>query len=205
MSAATTTSDPPRRGDWMITVSGRRFWPLDPRPAEVHWPDIAHALSQTCRYGGHTRKFYSVAEHSVHMANHFHVRGESTLALWALLHDAAEAYFADIIRPVKPALPDLRRIEDAIALAIFQRAGLVPMAAREARLPEAVHAADTAILGDEAMALFGSGALASAGWTPPAPLGVVIAGWRPTEVRPAWLGMLRLLAPHLAGEIGRTA
>lgn len=54
-----------RQGDWMQTRSGQKFWPLDPRPDEVVLEDIAHALSNTCRFAGHCRTFYSVAEHSV--------------------------------------------------------------------------------------------------------------------------------------------
>ncbi len=53
------------RGDWMQTATGRQFWPMDPRPHEVFIEDIAHALSMICRFGGHCRRFYSVAEHSV--------------------------------------------------------------------------------------------------------------------------------------------
>ncbi len=42
-----------RRGDWMQTFAGRKFWPLDPRADEVFIVDIAHALAQQCRYAGH--------------------------------------------------------------------------------------------------------------------------------------------------------
>lgn len=57
--------DEARIGDWMQTASGRMFWPVDPRPEDVEINDIAHALSLTCRYCGHVREFYSVAQHSV--------------------------------------------------------------------------------------------------------------------------------------------
>lgn len=56
------------RGDWMQTYTGRRFYPLDPRPDEIDPEDIAHALSLLCRYGGHVDRFYSVAEHCVLMS-----------------------------------------------------------------------------------------------------------------------------------------
>lgn len=52
-----------RKGDWILTFTGRRFYPLDPRPEDVCLEDIAHALSLICRYNGHSRFFYSVAEH----------------------------------------------------------------------------------------------------------------------------------------------
>ncbi|MFN9113590.1 MAG: phosphohydrolase, partial [Bacteroidota bacterium] len=70
---------------WIQTFSGIAFWPLDPKPEHVRIADIAHALSMKCRYNGHTRKFYSVAEHSVLVSRH--VPEED--ALWALLHDAS--------------------------------------------------------------------------------------------------------------------
>ena len=47
-----------RVGQWMQTRSGRAFWPLDPRADEIDCSDVAHALSNLCRYGGHTREFY---------------------------------------------------------------------------------------------------------------------------------------------------
>ncbi|AMV24559.1 hypothetical protein VT84_09200 [Gemmata sp. SH-PL17] len=86
-----------RRGDWVQTFTGRKFWPLDPRPEDVDVRDIAHALSLLCRFTGHSRTFYSVAQHSV-LASQI-VPPESALA--ALLHDAAEAYMGDIARPWK--------------------------------------------------------------------------------------------------------
>lgn len=93
-----------RRGDWMMTYSGRAFWPLDPRADEIDPLDIAHALSMLCRYGGHVRRFYSVAEHCVLMSHA--VAPEH--ALWALLHDATEAYMVDLPRPINRILLDER-------------------------------------------------------------------------------------------------
>lgn len=58
-----------KKGDWMQTYGGMKFWPLDPDPDRIIIEDIAHALSNICRYGGHARKFYSVAEHSIHVSN----------------------------------------------------------------------------------------------------------------------------------------
>ena len=194
----------PRAGDWMITVSGRRFWPLDPRPADVYLPDIAHALAHTCRYGGHARKFYSVAEHSVLLAELFIARGDIALATWALLHDAAEAYFGDVIRPVKREIPQYAPIEDAIARAIWTRCGLIGADDAAVDLPDEVKHADGAILGDEAEALFGAGALGAAGWTPPAPLGVKVEGWAPMDARDAWRATLKHCAPALYGQFWRT-
>jgi hypothetical protein len=104
-----------RKGDWMQTYSGRQFWPLDPRPEDIHIEDIAAALSKMCRYSGHCLQFYSVAEHCVHAAN----AAPRGMALTALLHDASEAYLCDIIRPIKSSLTNYldieRRLEGVIA------------------------------------------------------------------------------------------
>ena len=54
-----------RVGDWIQVYTGGQFWPLDPRPEEIHIEDIAHALALTCRFTGHCREFYSVAQHSL--------------------------------------------------------------------------------------------------------------------------------------------
>ena len=52
-------------GNWILTYSGKKFWPMAPRAEDLDIVDIAHALSNNCRYTGHVRKFYSVAQHSV--------------------------------------------------------------------------------------------------------------------------------------------
>jgi hypothetical protein len=87
----------PDRGPWVQTHSGIAFYPLDPLPHEVLLPDIAHALARICRFTGHTREFYSVAEHSVRVSH----LCEPQDALWGLLHDAAEAYLTDLAGPLK--------------------------------------------------------------------------------------------------------
>ena len=86
-----------RKGDWMQTYTGRQFWPIDPRPDEVLIDDIGHALANQCRYAGHCKVFYSVAQHSV-LVSKLVPKDD---ALWGLLHDAAEAYLVDLPRPVK--------------------------------------------------------------------------------------------------------
>jgi hypothetical protein len=96
MSSATATLNI-RRGDWILTFTGVEFWPMDPRLDEIRIEDIAHALSMQCRFSGHIKKFYSVAEHSIRVAEL--VSTENKLA--ALLHDASEAYLVDLPSPIK--------------------------------------------------------------------------------------------------------
>jgi uncharacterized protein len=99
-----------RNDNWIQTYSGHRFWPTDPRIEDIKIIDIAAALSKLCRYAGHCHKFYSVAEHSILVSRHVPFR----FRLDALLHDAAEAYLVDIPTPLKAALPEYKKYENAI-------------------------------------------------------------------------------------------
>ncbi len=87
---------------WIQTFTGRRFWPLGARAGDVDVRDIAHALALKCRFNGHCRVFYSVAEHSVRVSRVMEVGGRK-MAMWGLMHDAAEAYLADLGGPIKKA------------------------------------------------------------------------------------------------------
>ena len=169
-----------RRGDWMQTFTGKAFWPLDPRADEIDPVDIAHALSMLCRYGGHVKRFYSVAEHCVLMSHA--VSPENALA--ALLHDATEAYMVDLPRPVKRHLPDYAVYEDALAVVIAERFGT------SATMPAEVKEADNRILLNERDALMA---------TPPRPWGldgleplpVQIHAWQPFYANAIYLDRLR--------------
>jgi hypothetical protein len=108
------------RGDWMQTFSGHQFFPLDPRPEDLCIGDIAHALSNLCRFGGHVREFYSVAQHSVIVSQLL----PKNLKLAGLLHDATEAYLVDIPRPLKRALPEYKAIEHRLELVIAEKFGV---------------------------------------------------------------------------------
>lgn len=156
-----------RVGNWMQTFSGRQFWPLDPRPDEIFIVDIAHALAMACRYGGHCERFYSVAEHSVLVSQV--VPPEDALA--GLLHDASEAYVADVIRPIKPALSGYKEIENRVWLAIAARYGL------PAELPASIKLADNAVLLSESVQIMKPH---PAPWCVPGePANVIVRGLRP--------------------------
>lgn len=87
------------------TFSGSYVDTRDPDPATITLGDIAHALANTCRYGGHCRRFYSVAEHAVFCSHRVERRGYALdFIMAALHHDDAEAYLGDIPRPMKPLL-----------------------------------------------------------------------------------------------------
>ena len=179
----------------MITFTGRRFFPFDPRPAEVSFRDIGHALSLICRYGGHVKRFYSVAEHSALLALYFdRMIGRQDLARYALLHDGPEAYVGDMIRPLKRDMPRFREIEEKIERAIFHAAGL------PGQIPKEVHDADTAILGDEANTLFRPETLRAADWRPweMASLGVFIEGCQPHDAEQLFARVFKRLFPEVA-------
>lgn len=164
-----------RGGDWIQTYSGRQFWPMDPRPEDVHIEDVAHALSLLCRYGGHVLRFYSVAEHCVHLARA--VPRED--ALWALLHDASEAYLVDVPRPIKSSLGGYREAEAKIMAAVCERFSLHP------EQPASVGEADYRILTDERVQNM---APAPVAWsTDAAPLGITLSYWSPSEARALFL------------------
>jgi len=97
----------------MLTVTGVHFNLLDPDPSKIKIEDIAHGLAYTCRWNGHTKTYYSVAEHSMRVhdefSNYTRNRGmySRKRALAALLHDAEEAYWGDIIRPIKNMYPEI--------------------------------------------------------------------------------------------------
>lgn len=83
--------------DWIQTLSGQRFYPLNPKPDTIKIQDIANALSKQCRFSGQIQEFYSVAEHSIYVS--YLCNQED--ALFGLLHDASEAYLVDVPRPLK--------------------------------------------------------------------------------------------------------
>lgn len=173
-----------RVGDWMQTATGKAFWPLDPRSEEIHIEDIAAALSKLCRYGGHCKRFYSVAEHCVLMA----CVAPDGFRLSALLHDASEAYLSDVIRPIKRHLSQYTVIEAALESAIATRYGIpYPMPAEVKRL-------DNAIITDEREQNM---------VTPPVPwqqndppLGVTLQFWSPEKAEFEFLAAFRRYGGH---------
>ncbi len=130
-----------RGGYSMQTFSRTMFYPLDPHPEDVHIVDIAHALANICRFGGHAKRFYSVAQHSVLVSRI--VQPED--ALHGLMHDAAEAYVGDVVRPIKhmPGMAAYHAAEQGVWCAICARFWM------DARLPDGVQKADQVALATE--------------------------------------------------------
>src|SRR5580692_3573951 len=131
---------------YLSTYTGKKFYPYDPWPEQICIEDIAHGLSMLCRFAGQCRFFFSVAEHSIAVARLL----PTNLELFGLLHDASEAYLADLPRPVKAGLPEYKAIEARVERVIAEKLGLpFPMA------PE-VKAADQALLKHEVFSFFGA-------------------------------------------------
>lgn len=119
----------------MTTFTGRHFDPMQIRAEDICMEDIAHALSLTCRGGGHLKYFYSVAQHSLNCAAEAKARGWSErLQLACLLHDASEAYLSDIIRPVKANLTGYLEIESRIMEKILEKFNLSDLTEEERRM-----------------------------------------------------------------------
>lgn len=104
------------------TVSGRRIDLERPRSEDITIEDIACGLSRICRFNGQLPEFYSVAEHSIFVAELV----DPQLRLAALLHDASEAYLGDVSRNLKhsPALAGYRALESLLQGVIEDRFGL---------------------------------------------------------------------------------
>jgi hypothetical protein len=132
-----------RIGNWMQTYSGKAFYPYDLRVEDFCIEDIAHALSMLCRYGGHCKKFYSVAEHSVLLS--YEVPLEDALA--GLMHDATEAYLVDMPRPIKVGFPQYKEMEGKLWSAICSKFNLAE------ELPASVKKADNDMLWHECAAI----------------------------------------------------
>lgn len=111
-----------KKGSYISTYRNRHIFPLDPDPSDIDIQDIAHALSNNCRWTGHVKSFYSVSQHSVLVSQI--VEPENALA--GLLHDASEAYLSDIARPVKYSEPmeGYREIEARLERVINEKFGL---------------------------------------------------------------------------------
>lgn len=129
----------PNRGNWIQTYTGKQFYALDPQPDDIDIEDIAHALSNMCRYAGHCKKFYSVAEHSILVAENL----SSEYQLAGLLHDASEAYLVDIPRPFKGYLTNYYELEEKIMNSIYAKFNV------DCGFHDVIKAVDTRILNDE--------------------------------------------------------
>jgi 5'-deoxynucleotidase YfbR-like HD superfamily hydrolase len=133
-------------GNEIMTYKGHLVDPFNYKTEFVNIKDIARALSMTCRFGGHVDKFYSVAEHSVYVSKF--VGNDVNTQLWALLHDASEAYVGDVPKPIKHHFKEIDQAEDSIMKCIASRFNLT-----DDKIPDIVHQVDKNIVFYEAIQL----------------------------------------------------
>lgn len=108
---------------WIQTYTGKKFDPMNPTFDSINITDIAHALSMTCRFGGHCNRFYSVAEHCIHITERLikEYPDRYVAHFYAILHDASEAYIGDMPKPIKAVMPEFRNIEERIQEVVIDK------------------------------------------------------------------------------------
>lgn len=184
---------------WIQTYTGKAFDLLDPRPEQIDVVDIAHALSQICRFTGHTRAFYSVAQHSCLVAEiardlwraaEWHHPCPEIVSLAALMHDASEAYAGDVSSPLKRAMrgegtvSEYDVLEARIQTRIAERFGYDRVAVGYGDL---IKRADMIALATEHAALFDGKTPRSWGFELPQPWPYKVEPWSSNMARREFL------------------
>lgn len=166
----------------LSTFTGGTFDLANPTAKQVDIRDIAHSLSLLCRFNGHCKRFYSVAEHSMNVADLL----PNELKLWGLLHDAHEAYIGDVSRPLKKLMwfglekapGEFRKFDSFEGLDQHVFAPIAERYGLETPMPAAVKHADDIMLATEARGLLaGFDGKVVPGWDAlPDPLSPVVGG-----------------------------
>jgi hypothetical protein len=149
---------------WIRTYSGKEFNFTDMQEDAITLEDIAHSLSLNCRFTGHVKEFYSVAEHCIWvslLSYSYALKGiegicdpvnslqAARIALHGLLHDASEAYVTDLNSPAKQLLPSYKELEDKVSAVVYKKFGVFDVD----DMPPQVKYADNSMLVAEAKAL----------------------------------------------------
>ncbi len=144
----------PGNEDCILTYSKTEVNPFNIQPEDINIEDIAHSLSMMTRANGHFKHFYSVAQHSINCAMEAKSRGLSkSIQLACLLHDAAEAYIADVPRPVKNKLIGYDKIEKKISDVVYSKFDLKELTDNEHKVIKEI---DDALLYYEFKELMGT-------------------------------------------------
>lgn len=159
------------------THSGGKFYPLAPSGKDMHISDVAIALAKQCRFNGHCKGFYSVAQHCVlvsHMVPEYFARE-------GLMHDAPETWIGDLVTPVKYRCDDYLRIEEGVEVVVARRFALVhPM-------PATIKKADLRALATEKRDLLGNPDWAITRGIAPHPDTIIPLEWQDAQ----WLFLQR--------------
>lgn len=116
--------DPSRLGGSIQTYTGLIFYPLDPRLDDINLVDVAHGLSNKCRFTGHTSRFYSTAEHSCRVSCYLEDIGATLMQQYCgLHHDDTDAYLPDVPTPLKrlPEFEWFRKLEHDMQELCYKR------------------------------------------------------------------------------------
>lgn len=170
---------------WIQTFSGKRFDLVKPKPESITIRDIAHSLSNICRFNGHC-EFYSVAQHSVMVSQVCDPQD----AFWGLMHDATEAYYNDLSSPLKntPHLKMYKELEHTLEHIIFNKFNLL------GERPNSIKRADLQMLSTEAVSLISP---LHPDWDlPTPPLPMIIIPVPPKEAERLFLHRFKELAPR---------
>jgi len=115
----------PKEEAFIQTHLGKKIAPYALDPEQIYIEDIAHSLSNLCRFNGHTKVFYSVAQHSVHVAQLcFEKINNHRMAYMALLHDMPEYTLGDNPRPLKKQMPEYVVLEEEVAKVMYKHFGI---------------------------------------------------------------------------------
>lgn len=158
------------------TYTGKFVNVFDLRDIDISLVDIAHALSNICRFGGHSSQFLSVAEHSVRVSR----ACSEDNKLKGLLHDASEAYLMDIPRPLKylPEFKFYRLLEEEVQNKIFVVFGL------SEGIPKEIHEWDDTLLEIEQCSFMGK---QDTSLMKDKPMSLLTRTWSPTEAKAKFL------------------
>jgi uncharacterized protein len=161
----------------------------NPHPDSIEIESIASALSKVCRFGGHCPAFYSVAEHSVHATALACSEGYSGGALLAVfLHDAAEAYIGDMVKPLKVTIPQYGEAEQRIEAAIQTAFGV-----DFARWADVIKRYDRAMLKAEKVSMWPEDTEKWQGFSDIEDRVVRLQYWNPDDAKMQFLAMARTL------------
>ncbi len=154
--------------EWIQTFTGLKFYPFAPRVQDVDIRDIAHALSNICRFTGHVKRHYSVGQHAILTSRRLLEEHEDPhIALQGLHHDDSEAYLNDVASPLKRRLGNYKKVEKTVSEVIYSAFGLPK------ELSEKVKIADLRMLATEKRDLMGPS---------PEPWGLVLPPYEDTVV-----------------------